>query len=269
MQGLTLTFASDVVLVVPMSTPRRFVIGDVHGHFDALLHLFEAIAPTSQDGVYFVGDLIDRGPDSAKVVDFVIRNNYHSLLGNHEQMMLDAIGGGNISPQLLQAWLYSGGQPTLASYDHQIPQEHVNWMQRLPLYLDLGDVWLVHAGVDPRLPLAEQGEDQFCWIRDEFHCHPFPYFEDKLIITGHTITFTFPNVEPGKLVAGAGWLDIDTGAYHPKSFWLTAVELNAQEVFQIHIMSHRIRRLPLVDAVTMLTADSLKRKRGKKKNWLG
>ncbi|MEB3160857.1 MAG: metallophosphoesterase family protein [Synechocystis sp.] len=250
-----------------MSTPRRFVIGDVHGHFDALSQLFEAIAPSSQDGVYFVGDLIDRGPDSAKVVEFVIKNKYHCLLGNHEQMMLDAIGGGAVSPQLLQAWLYSGGHPTLASYDHQIPQEHVDWMQRLPLYLDLGDVWLVHAGLDPRLSIAEQGEDQFCWIRDEFHRHPFPYFADKLIITGHTITFTFPNVEPGKLVAGAGWLDIDTGAYHPKSCWLTALELNTQEVFQVHTMSHVIRHLPLAEALVVLNAESLHRKRSKKKSW--
>jgi serine/threonine protein phosphatase 1 len=96
-----------------------------------------------------------------------------------------------------------------------------------------------------------------------------PYFEDKLIITGHTITFTFPNVEPGKLVAGAGWLDIDTGAYHPKSCWLTALELNAQEVFQVHTMSHVIRHLPLADALVVLGADSLHRKRPKKRKWLG
>jgi serine/threonine protein phosphatase 1 len=251
-----------------MATPRRFVIGDVHGHFDALSQLFEAIAPSGQDGVYFVGDLIDRGPDSAKVVEFVIDNHYHCLQGNHERMMLDAIGSGAIVPPLLQAWLRSGGQPTLASYNHQVPQEHITWMQQLPLYLDLGDVWLVHAGLDPRLPIAEQGEAQFCWIRDEFHAHPFPYFADKLIITGHTITFTFPGVEPGQVVAGAGWLDIDTGAYHPTSCWLTALELNSQEIFQVHTISHAIRHLPLAEALVILTAEALQRKRPRKKRWL-
>ncbi|AGF51925.1 sll1387 [Synechocystis sp. PCC 6803] len=254
-----------------MPNPRRIVFGDVHGHFDALTALFEAIAPNERDGVYFVGDLIDRGPESAKVVDFVMENKYHCLLGNHEQMMLDAVGGFNFSPQLLHAWIYSGGKSTLESYEHQIPQSHVDWMRNLPLYLDLGDVWLVHAGVDPRLPIEEQGEAQFCWIRDEFHRYPYPYFANKLIITGHTITFTFANVEPGKLVSGPGWLDIDTGAYHPKSGWLTALELNNQEVYQAHIFTNEVRRLPLEDAVVPLPPQNLHRSRqkGKKRGLLG
>lgn len=247
-----------------MSSPRRIIVGDVHGHFDPLVALFEAIAPNEDDGVYFVGDLIDRGPDSAKVVNFVMENNYHCLLGNHEQMMLDAVGGINFSPQMLHAWIYSGGKPTLESYQHQIPQEHVDWMRNLPLYLDLGDVWLVHAGVDPQRPLQEQNEAQFCWIRDEFHRHPYPYFANKLIITGHTITFTFANVPPGKLVAGPGWLDIDTGAYHPKSGWLTALELTNQEVYQAHIFTQEVRRLPLKEAVVALPPENFSRRRQKK-----
>ncbi len=84
-----------------MADPKRIVIGDVHGHYDALIKLLAAIAPDKQDGVYFVGDLIDRGPDSARVVDFVMKHSYHCLLGNHEQMMLEAVGSGDILPQYL------------------------------------------------------------------------------------------------------------------------------------------------------------------------
>ncbi|MEB3175808.1 MAG: metallophosphoesterase family protein [Cyanobacteriota bacterium] len=253
----------------PRPPSRRFVVGDVHGHFQALSLLFDSIAPTSADAVYFIGDLIDRGPDSAQVVQFVRENKFHCLLGNHEQMMLDAVGGGQVSPQLLQSWLYTGGYPTLTSYDHHIPGEDIEWMQSLPLYLDLGDAWLVHAGVDPELPLEVQNEEQFCWIRERFHRTPRPYFPDKLIITGHTITFTFPTVEPGKLAAGAGWLDIDTGAYHPKSGWLTAVELNERRVYQVHTNSRKLRQLDLDSAVTFLDPLALAGKRSKRKGWFG
>jgi serine/threonine protein phosphatase 1 len=256
----------------PQLSPRRIVIGDVHGHYDTLLKLFEAFSPGQEDAIYFIGDLIDRGPNSAEVVDFVMKNKYHCLLGNHEQMLLDAIGcgEGNVEPQLLQSWLYSGGHPTLVSYNHQIPQEHVNWMKTLPVYLDLGDIWLVHAGLDPQLPLEQQSAEQFCWIRDRFHSHPVPYFVDKLIITGHTITFTFPGVEPGKLACGAGWLDIDTGAYHPKSGWLTALDITNRWVYQVHANTHRVRTLPLNEAVAFMEPKNLVTRRGKskRKGWL-
>ena len=102
-------------------TSRRIIIGDVHGHYDTLTYLLEGIAPNSDDEIFFLGDLIDRGPDSAKVVSFVMENKYPCLLGNHEQMLLDAIGTGKIAPNLLQGWIYSGGYNTLLSYNHNIP----------------------------------------------------------------------------------------------------------------------------------------------------
>ena len=259
-------------MVFPTALPqssRRIVVGDVHGHYTALQTLLTAIAPGANDAVYFIGDLIDRGPDSAKVVELVLENKFHCLLGNHEQMMLDAVGGGQVSPQLLQSWLYTGGLATLTSYNHHIPSQHINWLQSLPLYLDLGDVWLVHAGLDPQLPLQEQNHEQFCWIRERFHRSTQPYFSDKLIITGHTITFTFPRVEPGKLAMGAGWLDIDTGAYHPRSGWLTALELNERQVYQVHTNTQRVRKLALDEAVVVLDPNSLQGKPSKSKSWFG
>lgn len=232
-------------------THRRIVIGDVHGHYDTLMTLLDAIAPSGNDQIYFLGDLIDRGPLSSQVVEFVKENGYPCLLGNHEQMVLDILGNSDIHAPSLQAWLYSGGHSTINSYGEDgVTQEHLDWMRTLPTYLDLGDIWLAHAGVNPRLPLERQTADHFCWIRDEFHGMEQPYFPDKVIITGHTITFTLPGVMPGKIAQGQGWLDIDTGAYHPKSGWLTGLDITNALVYQVNAFESRIRQMPLEKAIT-------------------
>lgn len=225
---------------------RRIVIGDVHGHYEGLMRIFEAIAPTSDDQIYFLGDLIDRGPKSSQVVNFVKENAYACLLGNHEQMLLKVLTDTPLPNRTVQTWLYSGGQATIASY-HQatIPPEHIKWFQTLPTFLDLGDIFLVHAGVNPSIPLKEQTAEQFCWVREEFHNAPQPFFPDKLIIVGHTITFTLPGVSPGKLAQGAGWLDIDTGAYHPRSGWLTAFDITNNLVYQVNVFKKTTRTLTL------------------------
>lgn len=240
---------------------RRFVIGDVHGHYQALSSLFDAICPNSEDEVYFLGDLIDRGPQSADVVNFVMKNGYNCILGNHEVMLLDVLGDGEIVPQAFQAWVQNGGYATINSYGHKIPQEHIEWFRKLPLYIDLGDFWLVHAGIHPQIPIEEQTSDQFCWIREEFHSMIAPYFEDKLIITGHTITFTFPGVPSGKLAAGEGWLGIDTGVYHHTQGWLTALELNEPMVYQVNSFGKRFRKVSLEKATNQINPYQLFAKR--------
>lgn len=231
---------------------RRIFIGDVHGYYDGLMTLLEAIAPGSEDRVYFLGDLIDRGPQSAQVVNFVQQSSYNCLLGNHEQMLIDVLASSKgVSSQVEQAWLYSGGYATLKSYNGAtIPSEHLDWMLNLPTHLDLGDIWLAHAGVDPKIPLEKQTANQFCWVREEFLGIPQPYFSDKLIIVGHTITFTLPGVAPGKLAQGQGWLDIDTGAYHPKSGWLTGLDITNRLVYQVNVYKNSTRTMSLEAAVT-------------------
>jgi len=232
---------------------RRIIIGDVHGHYKGLMTLFDAIAPDQDDQVYFLGDLIDRGPDSIHVVNFVQQNGFTCLLGNHEQLMIDSFPNGRPFTPALQAWLYSGGRATVASYGETgILLDHLDWMRTLPTYLDLGDIWLVHAGVHPLLAIEAQSTQEFCWIRDEFHSMSKPYFPDKLIITGHTITFTLPKVAPGEIAQGCGWLDIDTGAYHPKSGWLTGLDITNRLVYQVNVFSHTTRTLQLDEAVTRI-----------------
>ncbi len=232
---------------------RRIIIGDVHGHYKALITLLTAIAPGQADQVYFLGDLIDRGPDSLHVVDFVQQSGYGCLLGNHEQLMIDSFPNGRPFSPALQAWLYSGGRATVTSYGETgILLDHLDWMKTLPTHLDLGDLWLVHAGVHPLLPIAAQSTQEFCWIRDEFHSSTKPYFEDKLIITGHTITFTLPKVAPGEIAQGCGWLGIDTGAYHPKSGWLTGLDIDNQLVHQVNTQTAATRVLQLDEVSTRI-----------------
>jgi len=243
-------------------THRRIVIGDVHGHYGTLMTLLEAIAPTSEDRVYFLGDLIDRGPQSAQVVDFVMQSSHPCLLGNHEQMVLDILGQEEIYGPALQAWLSSGGHTTINSYGEAgVRQDHLDWMRKLPIYLDLGDTWLVHAGVHPRIAFEKQTSEQFCWIRNEFHSIEKPYFPDKLIITGHTITFTLPGVNPGEIAQGRGWLDIDTGAYHPKSGWMTGLDITNSIVYQVNTYEPLMRKLPLEEVVVTVEPAKISRRR--------
>ena len=229
---------------------RRLFIGDVHGHYDGLMQLLNKIALTDQDRLYFVGDLIDRGPKSAQVVKFVRHRADGCVLGNHEQLLLEAFPQDGAHLPMLQGWLYSGGQATLSSYGEvEDLLKDIDWIRGLPLYLDLDDVWLVHAGVNPKLPVEKQTQQDLCWIRNAFHSSTEAYFADKLIITGHTITFTLPGVAPGQIAQGRGWLDIDTGAYHPKSGWLTAVDLDNALVHQVHVVQGTLRSRPLSEAV--------------------
>ncbi|MGD1875569.1 MAG: metallophosphoesterase family protein [Mastigocoleus sp.] len=232
---------------------RQIIIGDVHGHYRGLMKLLEAIAPGESDKVYFLGDLIDRGPESCEVIEFVKESRYTSVRGNHEQMLLDIVSGQNTPPQIVQKWLYSGGQATIDSYKNScIPEEHIHWLQSLPNYIDLGDTWLVHAGIHPNIPFLQQNSNQFCWVRDEFLSIKQPYFSDKQIIIGHTIAFTLPNVEPGQLAQGQGWIDIDTGAYHPYSGWLTGLDIKNNLVYQFNVITNLSRIRPLKEAVTVV-----------------
>ncbi|QQE65404.1 serine/threonine protein phosphatase [Leptolyngbya sp. BL0902] len=237
--------------------PRQLIIGDIHGHYGGLQVLWRLIAPTAADQVYFVGDLIDRGPRSAEVVEFVRHHAAGCVRGNHEQLLIDAMGSGEEDGTRLSAlegWLYSGGQATLNSYEAHphLLEEHLDWIRKLPSYLDLGNLWLVHAGVNPALPLSQQTPHDMCWIREVFHRSPQPYFPNKLIITGHTITFTFPSIAPGQVVEGKGWLDIDTGVYHPRSGWLTALDWDNQMVYQVNVFTTQQRVRPYAEAVTYL-----------------
>ena len=228
---------------------RRIFIGDIHGHYDGLMLLLNAIAPQSDDQVYFLGDLINRGSKSAQVVEFVRQNQYNCVLGNHEQMLLDYFQDKQVLEKTIEK-ASSTYKETIDSYLQlgiSFLPVHLEWFSNLPLYLDLGDIWAVHAGVNPQLALDKQTQKEFCWIRQPFYSMSKPYFPDKLIIVGHTPTFKFGGVVPGKLVQGKGWLDIDTGAYDRISGWLTGLDMTNKKVYQANVFSRKTRIMALSD----------------------
>ncbi|MGB3637805.1 MAG: metallophosphoesterase [Rivularia sp. (in: cyanobacteria)] len=230
---------------------RRIFIGDVHGNYDGLMLLLNVISPQSDDQIYFLGDLINRGSKSAQVVEFVRESQYSCVLGNHEQMLLNYFQDKPVIKKTIEK-AASTYKETINSYlqlDISLLPVHLEWFSNLPVYLDLGDIWAVHAGVNPLLPLDKQTKKEFCWIRQPFYSTSKPYFTDKLIIAGHTPTFKFGGIVPGKLVQGKGWLDIDTGAYDPRSGWLTGLDMTNRKVYQANVFSRKTRILALEDAV--------------------
>jgi serine/threonine protein phosphatase 1 len=173
---------------------RIYAVGDVHGCLDLFQELLDAIqtdnarrAP-AQTIVILLGDLIDRGPDSAGVVRHAMAHRdwaqLLALKGNHESAMLDALGG---DPRMLSVWLNNGGVNAIKSWGVEpreiksldaeevvellreaIPAEQRTWLSQCPLNFRLGDFYFVHAGVRPGVQLADQSEYDNLWIREEF-----------------------------------------------------------------------------------------------------
>jgi len=151
---------------------RRFVIGDVHGCSRTLLQLVEqGIGLTRSDELYLLGDLIDRGPDTKGVLDFIFglhESGYRvmSVRGNHEDMCLRA--GGDL--EIFDMWLGNGGQTTLASFradgPGDIPHPYRSFLHSLPYYLLLDDFVIVHAGLnfDRSDPFSDT--EAMLWQRD-------------------------------------------------------------------------------------------------------
>ncbi|MDQ0390241.1 metallophosphoesterase family protein [Labrys monachus] len=185
--------------------------GDVHGCFDKLEPLLERIAeraaasPQRRHIAVSVGDLVDRGPDSAPVVDRLAGGlpgcELVVLRGNHEAMMLDFLRSGEGA----ENWLRNGGLHTLASYGvdlatmaaegvgadglrraflETLPARHLSFLLARPLSFACGDYFFVHAGVRPGRPLDRQDEEDLLWIRDEFLEWEGSF--GKRIVHGHT-----------------------------------------------------------------------------------
>ena len=220
---------------------RIYAIGDVHGCLDRLRALEDSIAAdaASHGGdkwIVQLGDLIDRGPHSAQIIDHVLAPaptgfTRFVLRGNHEQMLLDALH----RPESIGQFLATGGDATLRSYGvssdqvealprlpvrqvrdlltSAIPVEHVNLIKALPHALATPGHVFVHAGLRPGRPLARQSAHDLLWIRDEFTASGHDF--GAVIVHGHT-----PAPEP---VLGPFRIGLDTGCFATGR--LTAVRL--------------------------------------------
>ena len=197
----------------PASLPpgqRVYAVGDVHGCLDRLTALHALIAedlaarPIGAPVLVHLGDLVDRGPDSAGVIALLSAGTPIAdlptidLMGNHEQMMLAALFAKDIGPASL--WMDNGGEPSLLSWnvprgaglpmwaDH-IPPRHLQFLRDLKVSHRIGPYFFVHAGLRPSVPLPRQTVNDMLWIREPF----LSYTGDLgvVVVHGHT-----PRAEP-------------------------------------------------------------------------
>jgi serine/threonine protein phosphatase 1 len=181
-----------------------YAIGDIHGEKELLVDLHRQILEDAagRDGdklAVYLGDYIDRGPDSRGVVDLLLKNLLPFpavfLMGNHEDLCL----GSN-----RYDWLSNGGLQTEKSYGGPVLEQHKAWMRGLPTSHRSGRWFFAHAGIDPLVPLAEQDRETLLWIRQPFLSHAGPMPEGVVVVHGHT-PMRAPDIQPNRI-------GIDTGA---------------------------------------------------------
>lgn len=227
-------------------TEPLYVIPDIHGQ---RLMLEDALARIAEDGgasasVVFLGDLVDRGPDSRGVIQTIIEGlacgrDWTVLRGNHDQIFLDFLARAEADetyPRPGDRWLSDniGGMNTLASYGithhdlrqkgagviSAIPRSHRDFLSGLPFCRETDHLFLVHAGIRPGVPLAAQSHEDLLWIREPFLSDPRDH--GHLIVHGHT-----PVDHPthyGNRIAldgGAGWgKPLHAAVFEGRDCWL-------------------------------------------------
>ena len=182
-------------------SPLTYAIGDVHGCVELLrqaLSRIRAHARGRDHTIILLGDYVDRGARSKEVIDLLLSIRTAGplvcLRGNHEEMMMRVHH--SRSAPLMEQWFEVGGRATLRSYagegeaslDH-VPARHWSWLASRPsIFEDAGHVF-VHAGIDPRKTILEQGEREFLWIRNRFlTASPEEFMDRRHVVHGHTPT---------------------------------------------------------------------------------
>lgn len=226
---------------------RVYAVGDIHGRLDLFEELLDdirrdnAARAAAETHIILLGDLIDRGPDSAGVVARAMRPldfaSLRALLGNHEAAMLAALDGDR---SMLKIWLRNGGREALASWgapyeeidrlddaalivmaQSLIPRRQRAWLGRCPISIQLGDYYFVHAGVRPGTSLARQKDEDRLWIRDAFLESDADH--GAVVVHGHSVTSDVEEM-PNRI-------GIDTGAYATGR--LTALGLEGERRWQL------------------------------------
>lgn len=200
-------------------------VGDIHGCSTALATLLDAIQPMPLDTLVFLGDFIDRGPNSRGVIEQVIRLSDQCqvvpLLGNHEEMFLGALEG----KDNVGFWLKFGGRETLASYGTEndvIPAEHIQFIKGCKDFYETVSHIFVHAYYDPDLPLHQQKWDGLRWA--SLPREAKPHCSGKVAIVGHTAQTSGEILDLGCVKC------IDTFCHG--GGWLTALEVGTGQVWQ-------------------------------------
>jgi serine/threonine protein phosphatase 1 len=218
--------------VVPDGT-RVYAIGDIHGCMELLRRLLDEIGRDLAQGrtrrtvIVFLGDYVDRGPESREVVDLLAAGvppegplagtEWVTLRGNHEDFMMEFLADFSVG----RAWMANGGLETIRSYLGAIPEgvtdcpavqrrlyrslppAHLRFLSKLPASHSEGGYMFVHAGVRPGVPLDRQDSYDLMWIRDAFLWSDDDF--GKVVVHGHSVV-AVPDLRPNRIA-------IDTGAY--------------------------------------------------------
>ncbi|SOB86591.1 serine/threonine protein phosphatase 1 [Sphingomonas guangdongensis] len=249
--------AARSAAIPPVRIPegrRVYAIGDVHGCldlFDRLLALIDAdnaARAPADTSLILLGDLVDRGPQSAQVVARARHLQAFSpdvrvLAGNHEELLLRALDG---EREALRLFARVGGRETALSYgigaadydaaDYDalakllqaaIPAEDRRFLAAAEDMVVIGDYAFVHAGVRPGVPLDDQRQSDLRWIRGEFLSHARPL--EKMIVHGHTIS--------EEVVVTPTRIGLDTGAYASGTLSAMGFEAGERWVIQAELPS--------------------------------
>ncbi|MEM7663897.1 MAG: metallophosphoesterase [Pseudomonadota bacterium] len=228
---------------------RAYVIGDVHGRLDLLNDLLQLIEEDNdrrenkETIIVFLGDLIDRGPDSRGVIDLLSTAppsfaKCYFIKGNHEDVLVRGLEG---EPRLLTPWLKFGGQACAQSYgvdigaihgqeehviEHvllsAIPAAHINFMKNFYESIRFGDYLFVHAGLRPNVPLEQQSAKDMMGIRKEFLESDADF--GCVVVHGHSVS--------DAVVIKDNRIGIDTGAYATGVLTALRIEDDDRSVIQ-------------------------------------
>jgi diadenosine tetraphosphatase ApaH/serine/threonine PP2A family protein phosphatase len=212
-------------------------IGDIHGCAKSLDGLMRELDPTPEDHLIFIGDYIDRGPDSKGVIDRLLKlgEEYTCtfLRGNHEDLLLGYLDRGEYD-----IFAMNGGIATLSSYmtgdgEMEVPDEHIEFVRNTEMYLETEEFLFVHAGLRPDMTVAENlkegNPEVFLWERSHLKVPDLPW--EKTVVCGHT-----PQAQP---INDPLLINIDTGCVYyayPSMGYLTAVRLPERQYIAVPYM---------------------------------
>lgn len=227
-------------------TQKRWVIPDIHGYVKTLQALLDQIRPEKKDHLIFLGDYIDRGPDSKGVIDLLLKlqkegHKMTMLMGNHEEFLLKSLFinkqkkglFGNLKPnKVKKEWMDFGGKETLKSFGtrkvENIPALYIEWMEKLEYYIEFNDYVIVHAGLNFKKEDVFSDRQTMLWAK-EFKVIPSKIGYRQLI-HGHTpvdLEYIHHCINAEK----HDFIDLDNGVYMTKKSGfgnLLAFELNSR-----------------------------------------
>lgn len=208
---------------------RLLAISDIHGCYEEFKGLLsKANYDPLVDQLVLLGDYLDRGPDSFKVVELVkelVAKGAVALLGNHDQMYIYYMEGG------LDDFSYfiNGGKETLASYSNATEEQiydHLVFLKGLPLFWETEEYFFVHAGLNPNRDIENQSNEELLWIREEWlYSESSP--TEKTVVFGHSIVSHWFNCED--IYVGNNRIGINTGA--GCGGYLSLYDLTGQKVY--------------------------------------